>query len=221
MISWRLQDQGLHLGAHGEPLHLPGVGDHRPRLAVEPGRRDEVGRQALAQGHRLADVEHVPRLVPEDVAAGGQGGLAHGRAGGPRTPPLQHPRGPRLGRQRRLPSMPPRPTPSSSTPPSTRPSVAPPGGADSGGAVAERGGREVRAPEGPASARSCCSMGGRTGGTGVECTPPSPPRQALPRPAECAPSNTKKAYRRYTGLLDTRYILERKHDHDRGRTRSG
>ena len=96
----RLQDQGLHLGAHGEPLHLPGVGDHRPRLAVEPGRRDEVGGQALAQGDRLADVEDVPRLVPEDVAAGGQGGLAHGRAGGPQTPPLQHPRGPRRGQRR-------------------------------------------------------------------------------------------------------------------------
>ena len=62
-----LEHQGCHLGLGDDPLHRLGVVDHRLGAGVEPD--PEVRRHAASQALGLADVDHLPVLVTEEVGA--------------------------------------------------------------------------------------------------------------------------------------------------------
>ena len=74
-----LELERLDLGADHGPVHARRGGQHGLGARVQAGEVGEVGVQALAEGFRLADVDHPAALVTEPVDPGRLGNRARRR----------------------------------------------------------------------------------------------------------------------------------------------
>ncbi len=65
-----LEDQGLELRGHHNPLHVGDPSHQFGGLAIRRAGLVEIGADPAAQVHRLADVDHPAGLVFHQVTAG-------------------------------------------------------------------------------------------------------------------------------------------------------